>query len=226
MWTFDSTGEVKKGAPAVVGGLVAGMQIDEDGFVYVVMDRTRRMEGKDFLTGYAGHFGDSKKETPFTGTYVKTRMENLKVLLKNPIIPLDTPPPRPPDVSHPEGWVEGTEWMYAGASPIVPGGCSCPSSRFHLDWYKRSFVPEMYRHSIGVLDSNGNLVMHLGRYANFDSAPGGKDGCKPGSEDIAFTAPRYIGGTDNYLAVPDWGEKITVLKLDYHTEEITPIPAN
>ena len=99
------------------------------------------------------------------------------------------------------------------------------SSRFHLDWYKRVYVPEMYRHAIGILDANGNQILHLGRYANFDGAPGGKDGCKPGETDIGFTAPRYIGGTDNYLAVPDWAEKITVLKLAYHVEETVPIGA-
>ena len=188
-----------------------------------MMDRTRRLGGKVFLAGRAGHFGSGKKGTPFTGTLMKTRMETLKIQLKNAIIPIDTTPKRSPDFSHPDGWVEGVEWMYAGASPIVPGGCSCPSSRFHLDWYKRAYVPEMYRHAIGILDTNGNLIMHLGRYGNFDTVPGGKDGCKPGSEDIRFTAPRYIGGTDNYLAVPDWGEKIVVLKLAYHAEETVGI---
>lgn len=108
------------------------------------------------------------------------------------VIPLESSPNRQPDFSHPEGWIEGAEWIYAGASPIVPGNCSCPSSRFHLDWYKRVYVPEAYRHSIGILDTNGDLIMHLGRYGNFDNATGGKDGYKPGSEDICFIAPRYI----------------------------------
>jgi hypothetical protein len=223
MWTFDNTGELRNESPAAVGGLVAGMQIDEDGFTYVVMDRTRRVEGKDFLAGRAGHFGGAPNATPFTGTLARTRVEKLKVQLKNAIIPMDKTSNRPPDFSHPEGWVEGVEWLYAGASPIVPGGCSCPSSRFYLDWYKRTFVPESYRHSVGILDANGNLIMHLGKSANFDSAPGGKNGAKPGGTDIGFTAPRYISGTDNYLVMPDWGEKITVLKLDYHAEEIVPV---
>ena len=87
----------------------------------------------------------------------------------------------------------------------------------------RAYVPEMYRHAIGIVDTNGNLIMHLGRYGNFDTVPGGKDGCKPGSDDIRFTAPRYVGGTDNYLAIPDWGEKIVVLKLAYHAEETVGI---
>lgn len=212
-----------KQSPAVVGGLIAGAQIDEDGFVYVVMDKTLRRGGKDFLSGCAGHFGSTKKETPFTGILVKARIEKLKILLKKSIIPLEPPPNRQPDFSNPEGWIEGAEWIYAGASPIVPGSCSCPSSRFHMDWYKRVYVPEAYRHSIEILDTNGNLIMHLGRYGNFDNAPGDKDGCKFGGEDICFIAPRYIGGTDNYLAVPDWGEKIVIMRLNYHAEAVVKI---
>jgi hypothetical protein len=46
--------------------------------------------------------------------------------------------------------------------------------RSGLDWYKRSFVPEAYRHSIEVLDTNGNVVVHIGRYGNLDSCDGPK----------------------------------------------------
>jgi hypothetical protein len=113
--------------------------------------------------------------------------------------------------------------MFAGTSPVVEGGCICPRMRTHLDWYSRVYVPEGYRHSIGILDTNGNLVMHLGRYANFDTAPGGKDGCRPGGTDIGMTSARYISGTDNYLAYQDWGERIVVLRLEYHAEETAAI---
>ena len=112
-------------------------------------------------------------------------------------------------------WVEGAEWLYAGASPTKAGGCTCASQRFRLDWFKRSYVPEAYRHSIGILDTNGNLIMHLGRYGNWDDA----SRMKAGSQDIALTLPRFISGTDNYLAFDDWGERLVVLKLDYHAEE-------
>jgi hypothetical protein len=120
-------------------------------------------------------------------------------------------------------WIEGAEWLYAGASPIVPSGCSCPSERLHVDWDKRAYVPEAYRHSVGILDTNGNLITRFGRYANFDNAPGGPAGCKPGETDIGLTCARYLGGTDNYLAFDDWGERIIVLKLNYHAEETVPV---
>jgi hypothetical protein len=46
---------------------------------------------------------------------------------------------------------------------------------------------------------------------------------KTGSTDIAVNHPRFIGGTDNYLAFDDWGESLKVLKLEYHAENTVPI---
>jgi hypothetical protein len=158
---------------------------------------------------------------------MKTKPRNVQWLLRHPLVPLEPPPERPVDVvrygpfgppeyGREDAWVEGAEWMYAGYSPAVSSGCTCPSTRPHLDWFKRSYVPEAYRNSIGILDTNGNLIMHLGRYGNYDDVLA----TKPGSTDIALTMPRFISGTDNYLAFDDWGERLVVLKLDYHAEEI------
>ena len=91
--------------------------------------------------------------------------------------------------------------------------------RSHVDWYKRSFVPEAYRHSFGVLDTNGNLIMHLGRYGNYDSGYGPRSKIPLGGDNIAVFMPRHITGTDNYLVFSDWGERLVALKLNYHTEE-------
>jgi hypothetical protein len=117
------------------------------------------------------------------------------------------------------GWMEGAKWFYAGSSPGVMGACSCPTQRSHLDWYKRAYVPEQYRHSIGILDTNGNLVMHLGRYGNFDSGSGRHSRIRIGGDDIAMSAVRFVSGTDNHLVVEDDGERLVVLKLNYHAEE-------
>jgi hypothetical protein len=228
---YDSTGEVKPGSPAVVGGLVNGVEIDEDCCIYFTMRRTRLYDGKKFLAGKGGTFGGKEGATPFTGTFVKVRYDKLRMLLEQSIIKLEEKPKRGHDVAGSwadiggNAWVEGADWLYAGASPIVQSGCSCFSMRSHLDWYKRSYVPESYRHSIGILDTNGNLIMHLGRYGNFDDAPGGPKGAKPGGADIGMVCARYIGGTDNYLCYEDWGEKIVVLKLDYHAGETAAIGA-
>jgi len=53
--------------------------------------------------------------------------------------------------------------------------------------------------------------------------PGGPRGCKPGATEIGVTNARYLGGTDNYLAFEDWGERIVVLKLACHAEETVEI---
>jgi hypothetical protein len=189
------------------------------------------VEGKPFLYQKGGNLGSKEplspyNRTPVTYTYVKARPKDVRWQLRNAPVPLEPPPSRPTDLvsQDPLGppmlgggemWVEGAEWMYAGYSPAVPAGCTCPSTRAHLDWFKRSYLPEGYRHSIAILDTNGNLLMHLGRYGNTDDALA----MKPGTDDIAMTLPRFIGGTDNYLAFDDWGERLVVLKLSYHAEE-------
>jgi hypothetical protein len=151
-----------------------------------------------------------------------------RVVFANAPVPLEPAPNRPGDLAAVwgdpgggSGWAEGMEWLYAGASPLVPscGGCSCPRQHLGLDWYKRTYVPEGYRHSIGILDAAGNLIMHLGQYGNFDDAPGGKDGAKPGGDNIGIMSVRFISATDNYLVFGDWAERLVVLKLNYQAEE-------
>jgi hypothetical protein len=163
---------------------------------------------------------------------MKTRAEYARVLFAKAVIPLEPAPKRAPDLKGSfgdggSGFAEGMAWLYAGASPILaPGGCTCPRQHLGLDWYKRVYVPENYRRSIGILDTNGNVIMHLGRYGNFDDAPGGQNGCKPGGTDILMMGPRFVSATDNYLAYGDWGEKLVVLKLEYHAEATAGIGGN
>jgi hypothetical protein len=121
-------------------------------------------------------------------------------------------------------WAQGAEWLYAGACPIVPLSCSCPNSRFYTDWFKRTFVTEAYRHSVGVVDSAGNLVMHIGRYGNADSGRGPDSPVKVGGDEIAMAHVMYAAATDNYLCLSDMAnERVTVLKLGYHAEETADI---
>ncbi len=223
VWTFERSGELRDGPAVLAGKLLAGVQMDEEGFLYFVNSRPRLIGGRPFLAGRGGWNGSENRSDIFTGTLVKTRGRAGFVSAKAPV-PMSEPLNRPPELAGGYGedqdgvWVEGAEWTYAGAGPVVYGGCSCPSSRLHLDWYKRVYVPEAYRHSIGILDTNGNLIMHLGRYGNFDDAPGGKNGAKPGGVDIGIMLVRFVSGTDNYLVYGDWDEKAVVLRLDYHAE--------
>ena len=241
-WTFDSTGELRKGCAAIAGDLMNGMQMDEDGSIYFVTARPRLYGHKHFLFGRGGTFGRPEHKAnswPFTGTLIKSKPNTqVRIIQRKSVIAMDPLPKRPaqlmtigfPNNQHSrkalQCWVEGAEWLYAGASPIVSTGCSCFRQHLGLDWYKRVYVPEAYRHSIGILDTNGNLVMHLGRYGNFDDAPGGKNGAKPGGEDIRMMMVRFVSATDNYLAYGDWDEKLVVLKLDYHAEETAPLDAS
>jgi hypothetical protein len=227
IWTFDWNGELRKECAAIIGRHIAGVQMDEDGRLYFVTARTRQYGSTPFLGGKGGTFGaldDKTNRNPFTATLLKTQNDKVLFVSKNGAVPLDPPPTRPTDFA--DGfWVEGSEWLYAGASPVVEGGCTCPTLRFHTDWYKRTFVPEAYRHSIGILDTNGNLIMHLGRYGNFDSGLGADSKIPVGGDNIAMLMPRFVSGTDDYLVFYDWGERVAVLKLNYHAEELVPITA-
>jgi hypothetical protein len=231
VWTYERSGELRQECAVTAGGTLAGTLMDEDGMLYFTASRSRLYDGKIFLHGRKGYHGSDKPiqdndRNPFTATYFKTRGRNVEFLTRGAAIPLDVPPARPTDVvtggpfgdaeyGGGEMWVEGAEWMYAGVGPVIAGGCTCASMRSHLDWYKRSYVPEAYRHSIGILDTNGNLIMHLGRYGNCDDALG----MKPGGEDVRMFLPRFVSGTDNYLVFDDWGERLVVVDLGYHAEE-------
>jgi DNA-binding beta-propeller fold protein YncE len=236
IWTFNRSGEPRDACAGTVGQLIAGVQMDEDGCLYFTNNRMRAHGNKQFLAGRGGTIGSPKsKSSPFISTLMKTGPKT-KILAAKSIIQMEPLPDRPADLlGHgifplgPEGtggtkcWVEDVKWLYAGAGSVVGAVCSCPSSRIRLDWYKRVYTPEAYRHSLAALDTNGNLIMHIGRYGNFDDAPGGRNGCRPGGEDFGITYVRFVSSTDNYLVFSDWGERLVVLKLDYHADETVPI---
>ncbi|MFO7899301.1 MAG: hypothetical protein R6V58_09595 [Planctomycetota bacterium] len=237
VWTYDRTGELRRECAVIAGDLINGVQIDEDRSIYFVNARPKAYHDKPFLYGKGRVLGTGRRFHPFTGSLIKTAPDrDCRVLQARATIKMDELPKRPPgllglnwmnEANMGEGswcWVEGAEWTCAGASPIVPTGCSCPRQHLELDWYRRVYVPEAYRHSIGILDTNGNLILHLGRYGNFDDAPGGKNGAGPGEEDIAMMYVRFVSVTDNYLVYGDWAEKLVVLRLDYHAEETAQVP--
>jgi hypothetical protein len=237
IWTFDWTGELRQECAVIVEKLVLGVQMDEDGCLYFGNDRGKLTNGEPFLYKKGGNFGLAEpivpyNRTPGTGVWVKSRGKDVEWLLKNATTPLDPLPARSPDLhdysafGSPEtqnvAWVEGAHWIYAGLSPMVPSGCTCPSVRPCLDWFKRSFVPEAYCHTIAVLDTNGNLVLRIGSYGNWDSGHGPRSKI-PVPDGIGLTLPRFLSATDNYLAFDDWGERLAVLKLNYHAQETVPI---
>ena len=229
IWTFDGSGELRDKLAVNAGGVMAGVMINEDGDLYFTTLRARNIDGKRFLLGRGGNLGtdkplDPRNRNPFTGTYIKVPGKGARFLLKKAPVRAEPAPSRPVDLAgtslkSPATWVQGAEWMYSGVTPVSAAGCTCPSSRPHLDWFKRSYLPEAYRHSIGIVDTGGNLIMHVGTYGNHDDALA----MRKNPDDIRMTLPRFISGTDNYVCFDDWGERLVVLRIGYHAEETAGI---
>jgi len=125
------------------------------------------------------------------------------------------------------GWVEGAEWLYGGVGFCTPGGCICVNSRFDMDYFNRSFVPEPLIYSVAVLDSNGNLITRIGQYGNVDDgkpliADGGPPNTRSiGGDEVGLFHANYVGThTDRRLFIADAGNaRIVNVKLGYHAEE-------
>ncbi|MCX7591005.1 MAG: hypothetical protein N2255_05195 [Kiritimatiellae bacterium] len=133
-------------------------------------------------------------------------------------------------------WIEGFEWMYGGVGLSTKassaGDCHCfGNSRFGFDWLGRSFVAELDRHRITVLDSNGNVVLRIGRYGNADDGvPLIAERASPAArsisgDEVALALPLFLAvETDRRLFVADIGNyRIMSVKLDYCTEERVPV---
>jgi hypothetical protein len=237
IWTYNHTGELRDECAVIAGGLMNGIQIDEDGKLYFTLGRERLLDGKVFLAGRAGILGGVSGKTMFLGTYVKSAKKDVRVLTERAPIPLDRKLDRPPEVGDGVGlmnadgtttgevsWVEKAEWLYAGSSPIVAmHHCCCPTMRAGFDWYRRSWVPECYRQSIGVLDASGNLILHMGRYGNMDSGEGPRSRIPVGGDNIGMSFVRFVSTTDNYAVFDDNSERIVVVRLNYNAEETAGI---
>jgi len=150
---------------------------------------------------------------------------------KRPKIPLPESqyPKRPFDTSGGNqglAWMVDAEWLYGGVgySGGNIGGCSCWNARFALDYFARSFAPEVTRYSVAVLDSAGNLILRTGRYGNVDDgAPLVANGGPPnprklGGDEVAlFHAPYLATHTDRRLFIADPGNgRILSVRLGYH----------
>jgi hypothetical protein len=228
VWTWHASGELRTRMAVIAGSRINGVQMDEDGCLYFSNDRLRLFDGKPFLQGRAWRPGSDRKGTFFTGAHMKTRGGKAHFVCRDAPVKMDRYPSRPAELGGGIGpfvrpnihaWAEGTEWAVAGVSPMKPADCMCYQIRAHLDWFKRSYIPERYRHSVGVYDTGGNLVVHVGRYGNIDSGAGPKSRVPLGGDGVATSSVRHIGGTDNHLVFDDWAERVVSVRLGYHAEE-------
>jgi len=194
-----------------VKGLVDayGVGIDRDRNVYVLASPTRVLDGKRYFNRLSGTL---MKFKPGRGRIISQNSH----LIPFPLTP-DSTPRRPHDVvkGSTPGWVEGAEWMYGGVGYCgknavrVGGHCACYNSRCTLDYFARSFAPEVRRFRVAVLDSAGNLILRIGRYGNVDD------------EGIGLMHGAYVAThTDRRLFVADPGNaRIVSATLGYHRTE-------
>jgi len=197
-----------------------GIQIDRDDNIYTLSSTTRMLNGKPY-------FND------MTETLVKIKHGAAKMIgdSRGAPVPLrdELKPKRPPELFNGligRAWLNGAEWFYGGLgfagknAARSGGGCNCYNARFALDYFGRSFAPSVGHHSIAVLDSNGNLILRIGKYGNVDSA-GPKSLVPLGGDEVGlFYAPYVAVDTDRRLFIADAGNsRIVSVRLNYHTSE-------
>jgi hypothetical protein len=103
-----------------------------------------------------------------------------------------------------------------------------------IDYFGRSFIPSRIRNQVAILDTNGNLIMHVGRYGNVDDgAPTipGKYRTQPprsiGGDEVALMYTNFTAThSDRRLYISDIGNsRILSVRLDYHAEAKLPLQA-
>ncbi|MFO7897661.1 MAG: hypothetical protein R6V58_01220 [Planctomycetota bacterium] len=207
---------------------LGGCYIDRAGDLYILCDSTRAYNGKKYFNEMTGTV---MKFVPNKGRFISRGGGAVK-LSKGDY------PDRPPEVSGGStgtAWVEGAEWMFGGAgwfgfnTARVGGGCDCWHSRFCIDYFARSFVPEVGHYSVAVLDAAGNVVLRVGKYGNVDDGvpldPNPKhEGrlARPiGGDEVALFHAAYVGThSDRRLFIHDAGNgRIACVKLGYHASE-------
>jgi sugar lactone lactonase YvrE len=97
--------------------------------------------------------------------------------------------------------------------------CSCMTSRFCMDEHERLFVPDCFRFSIGVLDTNGNEIMRFGEYGGVDDV-GGR-----GGPAIPFGWPNAVAVAGDRAYVADRkNRRIVVVRLTRQAEATAAVP--
>ena len=220
MHTVDATGKPKaidvlKG----VGWLNGGLGLDLAGNAYVAPRDRRVLDGKPFGKIMWGN-----------GALVKVKAKDLAasriLTAENGLVPdeflLKHPPKRPQDIE--ARWALGAQWIYGSAPVGEQWRCCCKSGRFNVDYFGRSFVPEAWRYAVAVLDTNGNVILRIGRYGNADSA--GRGSAVPlGGDEVGLFDPQYVAvHTAKRLFIADVGNgRIVSAKIEYHATERVPL---
>jgi hypothetical protein len=195
------------------------LRMDPNGDVYLLVSKYRTYDGKAFH----GHTGCLIKFKRGKGRFLSTHGEIG--------LPKDQYPKVPQQIR--EYWVQDAEWIYPGVGfSRSRGPCVCWRSGFALDTFGRSFIPERVRSQVAVLDTNGNLILHVGKYGNVDDGvplvPDRYRTQKPrsvGGDEVALMHVNFTGvHSDHRLFIADTGNgRILSVKLGYHTTERLPL---
>ncbi|MFO7900602.1 MAG: hypothetical protein R6V58_16265 [Planctomycetota bacterium] len=204
-----------------------GTRIDLNGDLYVLVACHRLIDGRE---PFGKNAGTIIKAGPGRARLVSSK--NCKV----PIGPATRPEGPPQLGARTTGpvWAEGVEWTHSGVGVVRPSApCQCWNTRFDVDYLGRTFAPETDRCQVAVLDTNGNLVLRVGRYGNVDEGvpliAGGHHGPgRPvplGGDETGLVYPVYVAThTDRRLFVADPGNgRIAGIRLTYHAEVRVPL---
>jgi hypothetical protein len=131
-------------------------------------------------------------------------------------------------------WVKGAEWLYPGVGFIHPTApCQCWKSRYTVDHFGRVFAPETIRNQIAVLDTNGNLMLHIGKYGNVDDGVPmirdqrfrSREPRSIGGDEVALAYANYVvSHSDRRLFIADGANgRLLSVRLDYLAQEVLPL---
>jgi hypothetical protein len=221
VYIWDKFGKLTSndGLPGL--GMATGISMDSDGSLYVMMAATKNFNGKPYFN-------------PISCTLIKTIPGKTKILGTKAVLPLGKEAPnRKPDLAEEvyvgETWIQDAAWTYGGVG--IDGKrahCSCSAtSRPTLDYFKRSFVPEIDRYGVVVIDTSGNTIMRIGQYGNVDDGKplivgsGPENTVSIGGDEVALMNPRFLATeSDRRLFIADIGNsRIVSVLLTYETEE-------
>ncbi len=211
---YDRHGQLKSNS--VIEGLPrlsVSPKMDIHGAVYVGLPMAKLVDGKP-LMGYV------LAKFPAAGGRIVVNGPGVPVPLKElPKRPADFKPlmalRKSDDVGpHKEqgygdkAWGEGMLWSVGGFFPFNTSHCVCMQARFDLDAFGRSFYPQSHRHSVAVVDTNGNFILRVGGYGNADDK----------GPEIRFAHCRYVAVTDKKLFINDIVNK-RILSVDLTYEQ-------
>ncbi len=215
---WDKHGQVvKRDAVPGLSGQTYGLGLDVNGFVYAMSSQTRLYDGKKYYNDLSGTLA---KFVPGKTKIVTDGKKGVPLKLTDELKPKG-------EKAFGSDWVEGAEWFYGGVGwdgKNAGIGCGCWNARFTLDYFNRSFAPELDRYRVAVVDSGGNLILRVGQYGNADSQ-GPKSKVPLGGDEVGLVHGAYLAThTDKRLFIADPGNvRIVSVKLGYHREARVPL---